>query len=104
MLIIIAILYFLFQNGTLDQVKTDSTSISQVTCDDLKGVAEGHSLQNAFGAQFEVIKVYNLNEHSRTNTAVRCTGTARFSDASTKNITIRAFDDGDDRMYEFSAE
>lgn len=50
------------------------TDIAQHDCEMAASLVEGESLQNLFGAQFEIIKVSSLNQVSKTDNRIVCMG------------------------------
>lgn len=50
------------------------TSIEETTCEDLKETAVGTELSNAEGESWEVFKVRNIEETSRTEDELVCSG------------------------------
>lgn len=104
-MVILAIIYFVIQSGVLEDMAASSKPITEVTCEDVKALAEKQTLQNAFGGRIDVIKITGTYEHSRNDSAVRCIGEAQLSNGRKQTLIMRAYDDSEgDRLYEFRSQ
>jgi len=56
-----------------------SLSPSETSCEDFAEYIEGTILQNAFGGEFEILKIQNTIEESRSNEELVCVGKAKLS-------------------------
>ena len=108
LLVVVAVLlFFAYQEGYLDnfisETKIASKEISKLSCEkDIKPLAKGKSLKNMFGMTFEIIKVKNITEKSRTKDEISCEGEALFDNGKNSKLLMRVFRDNDNEiMYEF---
>ena len=108
LLVVIAVLiFFAYQEGYLDnfisEIKIASKGISELSCEkDIKTLAKGKSLKNMFGMSFEIVKVKNITEKSKTKDEISCEGEALFDNGKNSKLLMRVFrDDDNEIMYEF---
>lgn len=97
--------YFAYQEGLLDdfiaEVNLVSKDIMDMGCEeDVIPMIEGQFLQNLVGGTFEIVKVLNATEQSRSEAEIVCIGDAMLSNASRPKLMMKIFKVGDDIMYE----
>lgn len=105
-IILLVVGYFAHQEGLFDEfiaeVNLASKEISDMDCkEDVTPMAQGKSLQNLLGGTFEIVKVQNAKEQSKSNTEIICIGDAMFSNGNRSKLSMKVFKVGDDFMYEF---
>lgn len=92
--------------GMLDEfvseIKLGTKEISEMNCDDIASIARGKKLKNIMGASFEIIKVKNVVQTSRTRQSLTCSGQAMFDNSRIAKIKMKVFKDEDgDMFYQF---
>lgn len=53
----------------------EQQAIADMTCDDVAAEAKALKLKNAFGAQFSILRITDVNEQSRSDDTLACLGT-----------------------------
>jgi len=105
--VIVVLVFFAYEEGYLDnfisETKIASKEISKLSCEkDIKPLAKGKSLKNMLGMSFEIVKVKNITEKSRTKDEISCEGEAVFDNGTNSKLLMRVFRDSDNEiMYEF---
>ena len=105
-IILLVIGYFAYQEGLLDEfiaeVNLASKDIADMDCkEDVTPLAEGKSLQNLLGGTFEIVKVQNATQQSKSGSEIVCIGDAMFSNGQKSKLSMKIFTVGDDIMWEF---
>ena len=102
--VLVWITYGLHQQGYFDGFinefsndKHSFTSIEGTTCEDLKETAEGRELTGEDGT-FEIFKVRNIEEISRSNDELVCTGEMLLKDNANYSMLTISLEDWDDEL------
>ena len=109
--VLVWITYGLYQQGYLDgfinefvKDKHSFTSIEEATCEDLKETAVGTELSNAEGESWTVFKVRNIEETSRTEDELVCSGELLIDGNAQYSILMITLADWDGELVlEFNA-
>ena len=64
------------------------TDISKYDCQKASTLVKGESLQNAFGARYEIISISDLSEVSKSSEEIKCTGLVDLSNGKTQAMLI----------------
>ena len=112
--IIFFAIYYVYDQGLLDDFISDfetgytigSKNINELSCqEDIKKMAEGKELKNAFGLTFSIIKVKNITELSKSEKSITCLGDAMFDNAVESKLLMKVFEDTDGQiMYQFEQQ
>ena len=98
--IIFFLIYYAYDQGLLDDFISDfetgftigSKNISELSCkEDIKKLATGKELKNAFGLTFSIIKVKNIKEISKSEKSITCIGDAMFDNAKESKLLMKVF-------------
>lgn len=65
-----------------------STNISEYDCEKLADLVTGESLQNMFGARFEIIRVTEMTQISKSDQSLVCRGNVFLSNNSSRNMEL----------------
>jgi hypothetical protein len=114
LIIILVGLYFGYEEGLFDNFISNfetgftvgSKNINELSCEeDIKNLAKGKELKNAFGLTFAIIKVKNIKELSKSEKSITCLGDAMFDNAKESRLLMKVFEDTDgQRMYKFEEQ
>ena len=106
-IILLIVGYFAYDVGFVDEFIAElnlaSKEINDMDCkEDVSPIAEGKSLQNLFGATFEIVKIQDATEQFKSSSEIVCIGDAMFSNGNRSKMSMKVFKVGDDIIYEFN--
>ena len=97
-LIILALIFPFNANSILHK----NLSPSDTSCEELGEHVEGMELQNLFGGTFEILKIKNTKEVSRTFEKLICQGDAKLSNGTEGVYEIELYEEDGDIWYKVS--
>ena len=105
-ILLLIIGYFAYQEGLLDELIAEvslvTKEIKDMDCsEDVVPLAEGKSLQNLLGGKFEILKVQNAEQRSKSDAEIVCIGDAMFGNGNRSKLSMKVFKVDEDIMYEF---
>jgi hypothetical protein len=91
--------------GRLDswitQHSLSDRKLRNISCDEVGRVAMTKSLQNAFGARFQILEVSGAQRVALNSNELVCRARALLSNGQNVNLTIKVKESGGRRYYEF---
>lgn len=100
--VVVAAIIFYFNRGWFSGVvgiDTVTVTAAEVDCDRLAKEWTGQSVSNNFGAEFEILKIFDATEESRTSDKLTCLAEAMFDRGSDDKVRMSYEKDRDGEWW-----